>query len=136
MTLSTETEQQVRKCFVQYKHWREAKNFIIDTKRNAWAPEDMKRKIENHTRLCDTIESQKMHIESITNEHLKMRFEWGVQKELLSKVKELKMGFERINTTPTMSELTRQCIETYNTCLEIQRKLLEMDKPKTKGKTE
>ena len=114
-----------------------AKNFIIDTKRNAWVPEDMKRKIENHiTRLCDIIESQKMHIESITNEHLKMRFECGVEKELISKVKELKMGFERIDTTPTMSELTRQCIETYNACLEIQRKLLEMDKPKTKGKTE
>lgn len=114
-----------------------AKNFIIDTKRNAWVPEDMKRKIENHiTRLCDIIESQKMHIESITNEHLKMRFECGVEKELISKVKELKMGFERIDTTPTMSELTRQCIEVYNTCLEIQRKLLEMDKPKTKGKTE
>ena len=114
-----------------------AKNFIIDTKRNAWVPEDMKRKIENHiTRLCDIIESQKMHIESITNEHLKMRFEWGVQKELLSKVKELKMGFERINTTLTMSELTRQCIETYNACLEIQRKLLEMGKPNKKGKAE
>lgn len=115
----------------------EAKNFIIETKRNAWVPEAMKCSIENHIKkLCDVIESQKMHIESLTDEHLKMRFEWGVQRELLSKVKELKMGFERINTTQAMSELTRQCIEAYNTCSEIQRKLLEMDKPKTKGKAE
>lgn len=115
----------------------EAKNFIIETKRNAWVPEAMKCSIENHIKkLCDVIESQKMNIESLTDEHLKMRFEWGVQRELLSKVKGLKMDFERINTTQTMSELTRQCIEAYNTCSEIQRKLLEMDKPKTKGKTE
>lgn len=115
----------------------EAREFVRETTRNAWVPDDMKRKIEKHiTKLCNAIESQKMHIESIANEHLKMRFEWCVQSELLSKVKELKMGFERINTTQTMSELTRQCIEAYNTCSEIQRKLLEMDKPKTKGKTE
>ena len=116
-----------------------AKNFIIDTKRNVWIPEAMKCNIENHIKnLCDVIESQKMQINRLADEHLKMRFEFGVQRELLSKIKEMKIDFERIDTTPTMSRLTRQCIEAYNTCSEIQRKLLDMDmdKPKTKGKTE
>ena len=114
-----------------------AKNFIIDTKRNAWIPETMKYNVEKHIKnLCDVIESQEMQINRLADESLKMRFEFGVQRELLSKVKEMKIDFERIDTTPTMSELTRQCIEAYNTCSEIQLKLLDMDKPKTKGKEE
>ena len=158
MTSPTNTAWQARAQFIANKRQREtsfytteyslnemndaieilkAKSFIIDTKRNVWIPEAMKCDVENHIKnLCDVIESQKMQINRLADEHLKMRFEFGVQRELLSKVKEMKIDFERINTTPTMSKLTWQCIEAYNTCSEIQRKLLDVDKPKTKGKEE
>lgn len=120
----------------------EAREFVRETTRNAWVPDDMKRKIEKHiTKLCNAIECQERSLQEMTDKHIKLRGEWKFQQDILSSILKLRLDFERINPVPTMSKLTKQCIDAYNTCVELQKKMLdktlsELTKENKERKTE
>lgn len=99
----------------------EAREFVMETTRNAWVPDDMKRKIEKHiTKLCNAIECQERSLNKVNDMHIKLRGEWKHQQDIISSILKLSLDFERINPVPTMSKLTKQCIDAYNTCVAIK----------------
>ena len=76
-------------------------------------------------RLLDAIQIQKKWLDESTDKLLKLRNENAVQGQMLDSILSLRLNFERINPVPTMSKLTKQCIDAYNTCIELQRKMID-----------
>ena len=109
----------------------EAREFVRETTRNAWVPDDMKRKIEKHiTRLCNAIQCQERPPNEMTDKHFKLRSKWQEQSSIIDSILSLKLDFERINPVPTISKLTKQCIDAYNTCVAIRDKIEKQTKDK------
>ena len=121
---------------------REAKEFVQQVSNNAWVPDKMKNEICLQVdRLLDAIQIQKKWLDESTDKLLKLRNENAVQGQMLDRILSLKLDFERINPVPTMSKLTKQCIDAYNTCIELQRETIyknvsELNEKNKERKTE
>ena len=119
---------------------REAKEFVQQVSNNAWVPDKMKNEICLQVdKLLDAIHIQKKWLDESTDKLLKLSNENAVQGQMLDSILSLKLDFERINPVPTMSKLTKQCIDAYNTCIELQRKMIdktmsELNKKNKEGK--
>ena len=121
---------------------REAKEFVQQVSNNAWVPDKMKNEICLQVdRLLDAIQIQKKWLDESTDKLMKLRNENAVQGQMLDSILSLKLDFERINPVPTMSKLTKQCIDAYNTCIELQREMIyknvsELNEKNKERKTE
>lgn len=121
---------------------REAKEFVQQVSNNAWVPDKMKNEICLHVdRLLDVIQIQKKRLDESTDKLLKLRNENTVQGKMLDSILSLRLNLERINPIPTMSKLTKQCIDAYNACIELQREMIyknvsELNEKNKEGKTE
>lgn len=119
--------------FIQDMVTKEAKEFVQQVSNNAWVPDKMKNEIcLQVNRLLNAIQIQKKSLDESTDKLLKLRGEIAIRNQMLEGIYNLKLDFERINPVPTMSKLTKQCIDAYNTCVAIQRKKLEESKTKSK----